>query len=157
MVSFDVHLSVDKKLNVHFFPQPHLQIAFTIFLDLETIFKVWCLGWRGYFKHSIHKFELLLSIGTTLHIIPALYLSGFTYFQVNHIGTIVIIINLSIISNASLIEGFARCQINKSFPAFGRIRVQNIRARQKARKPDYIYHVPVDYQFINIDAVILFS
>lgn len=58
------------------------QVAFTVFLDLETLFKIWCLGFRGYYRHSIHKFELLLAIGTTLHIIPTLYLSGLTYFQV---------------------------------------------------------------------------
>ncbi|EGI66812.1 Sodium leak channel non-selective protein [Acromyrmex echinatior] len=58
------------------------EIVFTILLDLETLFKIWCLGFRSYFKHSIHKFELLLAIGTTLHIIPFLYLSGFTFFQV---------------------------------------------------------------------------
>ncbi|XP_024938061.1 sodium leak channel non-selective protein isoform X7 [Cephus cinctus] len=60
----------------------YAEIAFTIFLDLETLFKIWCLGFRGYYKHSIHKFELLLAIGTTIHIIPFFYLSGFTYFQV---------------------------------------------------------------------------
>ncbi|KAJ9587593.1 hypothetical protein L9F63_018975, partial [Diploptera punctata] len=60
----------------------YIEVAFTVFLDLETLFKIWCLGFRGYYKHSIHKFELLLAIGTTLHIIPTLYLSGLTYFQV---------------------------------------------------------------------------
>lgn len=60
----------------------YAEIAFTIFLDLETLFKIWCLGFRSYYKHSIHKFELLLAIGTTIHIIPFFYLSGFTYFQV---------------------------------------------------------------------------
>ncbi|XP_076378487.1 sodium leak channel non-selective protein na isoform X3 [Megalopta genalis] len=60
----------------------YAEIAFTIFLDLETVFKIWCLGFRSYYKHSIHKFELLLTIGTTIHIIPFFYLSGFTYFQV---------------------------------------------------------------------------
>ncbi|XP_068979490.1 sodium leak channel NALCN isoform X6 [Bombus flavifrons] len=60
----------------------YAEIAFTVFLDLETLFKIWCLGFRSYYKHSIHKFELLLAIGTTLHIIPFFYLSGFTYFQV---------------------------------------------------------------------------
>nr|CAD7590186.1 unnamed protein product [Timema genevievae] len=60
----------------------YIEVAFTIFLDLETMFKIWCLGFRGYYKHSIHKFELLLAIGTTLHILPTLYLSGLTYFQV---------------------------------------------------------------------------
>lgn len=60
----------------------YIEVAFTVFLDLETLFKIWCLGFCGYYRHSIHKFELLLAIGTTLHIIPALYLSGLTYFQV---------------------------------------------------------------------------
>ncbi|XP_054002407.1 sodium leak channel NALCN isoform X5 [Hylaeus anthracinus] len=60
----------------------YAEIAFTTFLDLETLFKIWCLGFRSYYKHSIHKFELLLAIGTTIHIIPFFYLSGFTYFQV---------------------------------------------------------------------------
>ncbi|XP_032668813.1 sodium leak channel non-selective protein-like [Odontomachus brunneus] len=60
----------------------YAEIAFTIFLDLETLFKIWCLGFRSYFKHSIHKFELLLAVGTTIHILPFCYLSGFTYFQV---------------------------------------------------------------------------
>lgn len=60
----------------------YAEIAFTIFLDLETLFKIWCLGFRSYYKHSIHKFELLLAIGTTIHILPFFYLSGFTYFQV---------------------------------------------------------------------------
>lgn len=63
--------------------QKLFQIAFTIFLDLEALIKIWCLGLKGYFKHSVHKFELLLGIGTTIHIIPQLYMSGFTYFQVN--------------------------------------------------------------------------
>uniref|UniRef100_T1HU44 Sodium leak channel NALCN n=1 Tax=Rhodnius prolixus TaxID=13249 RepID=T1HU44_RHOPR len=60
----------------------YIEVAFTIFLNLEAIFKIWCLGFRGYFNQSYHKFELLLSIGTTLHIIPSLYLSPLTYFQV---------------------------------------------------------------------------
>ncbi|XP_058810825.1 sodium leak channel NALCN isoform X2 [Phymastichus coffea] len=60
----------------------YAEIAFTILLDLETIFKIYCLGFRSYYKHSIHKFELLLSIGTTIHVLPFFYLSGFTYFQV---------------------------------------------------------------------------
>lgn len=60
----------------------YIELGFTIFLDLETIFKIWCLGWRGYWKHSIHKFELLLAIGTSIHVLPGLYMTAFTYFQV---------------------------------------------------------------------------
>ncbi|CAH1967577.1 unnamed protein product [Acanthoscelides obtectus] len=60
----------------------YIELGFTALLNLETIFKIWCLGWRGYWKHSIHKFELLLAVGTTIHIIPGFYMTGFTYFQV---------------------------------------------------------------------------
>ncbi|XP_013181357.1 PREDICTED: sodium leak channel non-selective protein isoform X2 [Papilio xuthus] len=76
----------------------YIEIAFTIFLDLEALIKIWCLGWKGYFKHSVHKFELLLAVGTTIHIIPQLYMSGFTYFQVLRI--------VRLIKASPLLEGF---------------------------------------------------
>ncbi|XP_017774195.1 PREDICTED: sodium leak channel non-selective protein isoform X2 [Nicrophorus vespilloides] len=60
----------------------YIEVGFTVLLDFETMFKIWCLGWRGYWKHSIHKFELLLAVGTTIHVIPYFYMTGFTYFQV---------------------------------------------------------------------------
>lgn len=75
-----------------------IEIAFTVVLDLETLFKMYCLGWRGYIKHSIHKFELLLAVGTTLHVIPSLYLSGLTYFQVLRI--------VRLIKASPMLEGF---------------------------------------------------
>ncbi|XP_062711996.1 sodium leak channel NALCN isoform X2 [Aedes albopictus] len=76
----------------------YIEMTFTFLLDLETLFKIYCLGWRGYFKHSIHKFELLLAIGTSLHIIPGLYLSGFTYFQVLRV--------VRLIKASPMLEGF---------------------------------------------------
>ncbi|BES93887.1 voltage-gated ion channel [Nesidiocoris tenuis] len=75
-----------------------IEMAFTILLDLEAVFKTWCLGFRGYFNQSYHKFELLLCIGTTLHIIPTLYLSPFTYFQVLRI--------LRLVKASPLLEDF---------------------------------------------------
>ncbi|KAK7076029.1 hypothetical protein SK128_019150 [Halocaridina rubra] len=59
-----------------------LLVGFTIFFDLEVIFKTWCLGLRGYWCLFIHKFELVLAIGTTLRLIPQLFMSSFTAFQV---------------------------------------------------------------------------
>lgn len=59
-----------------------LQVAFTVLFDLEALLKIWCLGFTGYISSSLHKFELLLVVGTTLHIYPDLYHSQFTYFQV---------------------------------------------------------------------------
>nr|XP_037877804.1 sodium leak channel non-selective protein isoform X2 [Bombyx mori] len=76
----------------------YIEIAFTIFLDLEALLKIWCLGLKGYFKHSVHKFELLLAIGTTLHIIPQLYMSAFTYFQVLRV--------VRLIKASPILEGF---------------------------------------------------
>lgn len=76
----------------------YIEIAFTVFFDLETLFKVYCLGWRGYFKHSIHKFEFLLTIGTTLHTIPNFYLSPLTYFQVLRV--------VRLIKASPMLEGF---------------------------------------------------
>uniref|UniRef100_A0A8C5SHY9 Sodium leak channel NALCN n=1 Tax=Laticauda laticaudata TaxID=8630 RepID=A0A8C5SHY9_LATLA len=58
------------------------EVAFTVLFDLEALLKIWCLGFTGYISSSLHKFELLLVIGTTLHIYPVLYHSQFTYFQV---------------------------------------------------------------------------
>lgn len=44
---------------------------------------MWCLGPHAYWKRSLHKFELLLAAGSTLHIIPIFYMTPqFMYFQV---------------------------------------------------------------------------
>lgn len=58
------------------------EVAFTIFFDIEVLLKIWCLGFRGYYKRSIHKYELFLAIGNTIHIIPGLYFSELAFFQV---------------------------------------------------------------------------
>uniref|UniRef100_A0A3P8RCI3 Sodium leak channel NALCN n=1 Tax=Astatotilapia calliptera TaxID=8154 RepID=A0A3P8RCI3_ASTCA len=58
------------------------EVAFTVLFDLEALLKIWCLGFTGYISSSLHKFESLLVVGTTLHIYPDLYHSQFTYFQV---------------------------------------------------------------------------
>ncbi|XP_012161089.1 sodium leak channel non-selective protein isoform X1 [Ceratitis capitata] len=84
--------------NVFYEKYYYIEMAFTFFLDLETLFKIYCLGWRGYYKHSIHKFELLLAVGTTIHIAPLFYLSGFTYFQVLRV--------VRLIKASPMLEGF---------------------------------------------------
>ncbi|XP_030564412.1 sodium leak channel non-selective protein isoform X2 [Drosophila novamexicana] len=76
----------------------YIEVVFTCLLDLETMFKIYCLGWRGYYKHSIHKFELLLAAGTSLHIVPIFYLSGLTYFQVLRV--------VRLIKASPMLEGF---------------------------------------------------
>lgn len=63
----------------------YFQVVYTIIFNFETLFKMILLGFNEYFKHSYHKFELMLAVGTTLHIVPQFYLSGLTYFQVCYI------------------------------------------------------------------------
>ncbi|XP_046463268.1 sodium leak channel non-selective protein-like isoform X3 [Daphnia pulex] len=60
----------------------YIEVGFTVFFNLEALFKMWCLGFRDYYGRTIYKFELLLVIGTTLHLLPQFYLSVLTYFQV---------------------------------------------------------------------------
>lgn len=137
------------------------QIAFTIFLDLEALIKIWCLGWKGYFKHSVHKFELLLAIGTTIHIIPQLYMSGFTYFQVSLEGKTIICVNLKCYHNINIyilanVLGFKNCEIDQSIATIGRICVQDLWPRKKIRKSYNFHNVFVGNQFFDINAALLF-
>lgn len=60
-----------------------VELVFTILFDLEVMFKIWCLGFKGYLKRFAHKFELFLAIMTTIHAEPTrMYHSQLTYFQV---------------------------------------------------------------------------
>jgi len=59
-----------------------IETLFTVFFDLEALFKIFSLGFKNYIRRSIFKFEFMLAIGTTLHCFPPLYRSAFTYFQV---------------------------------------------------------------------------
>ncbi|CAF5212340.1 unnamed protein product, partial [Rotaria magnacalcarata] len=59
-----------------------VETLFTIFFDLETLFKMFSLGFKNYIRRSIFKFEFMLAVGTTIHCIPLFYRSAFTYFQV---------------------------------------------------------------------------
>ncbi len=49
---------------------------------MEALFKIFSLGFKNYIRRSIFKFEFTLAVGTTLHCLPPLYRSAFTYFQV---------------------------------------------------------------------------
>uniref|UniRef100_T1INA8 Ion transport domain-containing protein n=1 Tax=Strigamia maritima TaxID=126957 RepID=T1INA8_STRMM len=79
-----IHHKHDGKIRQEDFPDKFYiaEIGFTLFFILEVVFKIWCLGFQNYFKRSLHKMELFLAVGTTAHLIPPLYLSAFTYFQV---------------------------------------------------------------------------
>ena len=70
-------------------------MVLTILFGLEAIFKVWCLGLRGYLRRSLHVFEMVLVVGTSLHIIPVLYRSPFTFFQVSRCSRLSILFHPS--------------------------------------------------------------
>ena len=76
----------DQKPREHFFQyQKKLEIGFTIFYDLEVFFKIFCFSFNGYIDRTIHKFELILAIMTTIHVLPinGLFLSWISIFQVH--------------------------------------------------------------------------
>jgi hypothetical protein len=73
-------------------------VALTILFALEALFKVWCLGLRGYLRRSLHIFEAVLVVGTTLHLIPILYRTPFTFFQVMRL--------VRLIKASPMLEGF---------------------------------------------------
>nr|QQY02464.1 sodium leak channel non-selective protein [Cryptocotyle lingua] len=60
----------------------YAELVFTALFNLEAVFKIWCLGWSSYWHRSLFKFELFLCVGTTIHCIPVLYRSEFTYLAV---------------------------------------------------------------------------
>lgn len=56
--------------------------------NVECLFKIWCLGWKGYVKRGLHKFELTLCIGSSLNVIKPLYDKNvFTYCQVRFLNS----------------------------------------------------------------------
>ncbi|KAF2357306.1 Ion transport domain [Trinorchestia longiramus] len=60
----------------------YAEVCFTLFFDLEALVKLWCLGFNAYFRLIIHKFEFVLAVGTTIRLIPPLFMTSLTYFQV---------------------------------------------------------------------------
>ncbi|CAF3919926.1 unnamed protein product [Rotaria sp. Silwood2] len=70
---------LDKK-NREFYHK--IETLFTIFFDLEALFKIFSMGFKNYIRRSIFIFEFVLAVGTTLHCFPSFYRSAFTYFQV---------------------------------------------------------------------------
>ncbi|KAK7090889.1 hypothetical protein V1264_010629 [Littorina saxatilis] len=76
----------------------YAEVILTVLFALEALFKIWCLGLRGYLRRSLHVFELVLVVGTTLHIIPVLYRSPFTFFQVMRL--------VRLIKASPMLEGF---------------------------------------------------
>lgn len=81
-IHFD-HNKIDphQKINMYYYAE----VGFTILFDIEALFKIWCLGLPGYLRRTVHKFELFICIGTTFHLIPALYRTHMTYFQVGYL------------------------------------------------------------------------
>ncbi|CDW53676.1 Ion trans domain containing protein [Trichuris trichiura] len=64
----------------------YIECGFTLFFDLECLFKIWCLTWHGYIRRGLHKFEFILCVGSTLNIIKPLYdMNVFTYCQVSRV------------------------------------------------------------------------
>lgn len=73
----------DDKPREHFYKNHRkLEIGFVIFYNLEAVFKIFCLSFKGYISSTIHKFEFLLAIMTTVHVLPEMFLTPISIFQV---------------------------------------------------------------------------
>ncbi len=85
MIAASVHFKHDGRPREHFYYKYYyIEMGFTGFFALEALYKIWCLGFKGYIRRSVHKFELLLVVGTTIHLIPKIYMSAMTFFQVSY-------------------------------------------------------------------------
>ncbi|CAF1146613.1 unnamed protein product [Adineta steineri] len=80
-----------------------IETLFTIFFDLEALFKIFSLGFKNYIRRSIFKFEFMLALGTTVHCFTPFYRSAFTYFQVLRVARL--------LKSSPLLEDF----LNKIF------------------------------------------
>uniref|UniRef100_A0A915CHN7 Ion transport domain-containing protein n=1 Tax=Parascaris univalens TaxID=6257 RepID=A0A915CHN7_PARUN len=61
----------------------YIEVAFTLLFNIECALKIFGFGWNGYIRRGLHKFELILCIGSTLNVVKPLYSTNiFTYFQV---------------------------------------------------------------------------
>ncbi|CAG0914974.1 unnamed protein product [Notodromas monacha] len=82
MIAASIHFKHDGRPREDFYYKfYYIEMGFTGFFLLEALFKMWCLGVVSYMRRSVHKFELLLVIGTIVHLVPALYMSAITFFQ----------------------------------------------------------------------------
>jgi hypothetical protein len=81
----------------------YVECVFTLIFNLEALFKIFCLGFKSYIKRSIYRFEFILAVGTSFRLIPQLYQTELTYFQVLRI--------VRLIKSSPLLEDF----VNKIF------------------------------------------
>lgn len=58
------------------------EVGFTIFFNIEALFKISCLGFHCYWTRTSHRFEFCLALGCTIHIIPPFFMTELADFQV---------------------------------------------------------------------------
>lgn len=82
-LSASIKFEHDGRPREHFYNHIYWwEVGFTIFFNLEALFKITCLGFHCYWTRTSHRFELLLAIGCTIHIIPPLFMTELADFQV---------------------------------------------------------------------------
>lgn len=51
------------------------EVGFTIFFNIEALFKIACLGFHCYWTRISHRFEFFLALGCTIHMIPSFFMT----------------------------------------------------------------------------------
>ena len=57
------------------------QIIFKVLFDLEARFEYFCLCYAAYIQRGLHKFELLVAVGSPIRLILRCYETQFSYIQ----------------------------------------------------------------------------
>ena len=73
--------------------KPIVQLVFTIIFDLESLFKIWCVGLKSYWKIPVYRFELFLAVGSSLCIGPVMQghmYNVLTAFQILRVTRLII-------------------------------------------------------------------
>lgn len=70
----------------------NLHLVFTVIFDIESCFKIWCVGIKSYWKIPVYRFELFLAVGSTLCVWPVVYAEAdiFVAFHVLRVTRLII-------------------------------------------------------------------
>lgn len=58
------------------------EVGFTIFFNIEALYKIACLGFNSYLTRTSHRFELILAVGCTIHVIPSFFMTELADYSV---------------------------------------------------------------------------
>lgn len=78
-----IHFKHDDRKREDFYMHIYwYEVGFTVFFNIEALFKIACLGFPTYWTRTSHRFEFCLALGCTIHIIPFCFMTELADFSV---------------------------------------------------------------------------